>query len=57
VVTVKEQTALLGISRGSLYYQSARPSPEEMAFKHRIDKIYTACPFYGARRFAAQLAA
>jgi len=57
VVTVKEQTALLGISRCSLYYQSARPSPEEMAFKHRIDKIYTACPFYGARRFAAQLAA
>ncbi len=31
------------------------PSPEEVAFKHRIDEIYTAHPYYGSRRIAAQL--
>jgi putative transposase len=47
----------LGISRSSLYYQPSGPAPEEVALKHRIDEIYTAQPFYGARRIAAQLAA
>ena len=26
-----------------------------MAFKHRIDELYTAHPYYGYRRIAAQL--
>jgi putative transposase len=56
-LSLKEQAALLSISRSSLYYQPAGPSPEEVALKHRIDAIYTASPFYGARRIAAQLAA
>lgn len=55
-LSLKEQAALLGLSRSSLYYQPAGPSPEEVALKHRIDEIYTASPFYGARRIAAQLA-
>lgn len=55
-LSLKEQAALLGLSRSSLYYRPLGPSPEEVALKHRIDAIYTATPFYGARRIAAQLA-
>lgn len=31
------------------------PSPSEVALKHRIDAIYTDCPYYGVRRITAQL--
>ncbi|MBI3948419.1 MAG: IS3 family transposase [Armatimonadetes bacterium] len=44
------QADLLSISRSSLYYQPAAPSPEEVAIKHRIDASYTAWPFYGSRK-------
>jgi putative transposase len=49
------QAQLLSLSRASLYYQPVSPSAEEVAVKHRIDEIYTACPFYGSRRISAQL--
>jgi putative transposase len=49
------QAQLLSLSRASLYYQPISPSAEEVALKHRIDEIYTACPFYGSRRITAQL--
>ena len=49
------QAQLLGLSRSSLYYEPAGPSPEEVAVKHRIDELYTAYPFYGSRRIAATL--
>jgi putative transposase len=38
-----------------LYYQPVPPSPEEVAFKHRIDEIFTERPYYGYRKIAAQL--
>jgi len=49
------QAELLGLNRTSLYYKPLSPSAEEIAIKHRIDEIYTAYPFYGSRRIAAQL--
>ena len=49
------QADLLGLSRASLYYQPRPPSAEEVRLKHRIDEIYTQCPFYGSRKIAAQL--
>nr|WP_274532220.1 IS3 family transposase [Ktedonobacter racemifer] len=49
------QADLLGLSRASLYYQPRPPSAEEVWLKHRIDEIYTQCPFYGSRKIAAQL--
>ncbi|MBX3001388.1 MAG: transposase [Caldilineaceae bacterium] len=49
------QAELLGVSRSSLYYQPRMPSAEEVAIKHRIDEIYTACPFFGSRRIAVEL--
>lgn len=52
---VARQAELLGVSRSSVYYQAALPSPEEVAVKHQIDRIYTAWPTYGSRRMTAQL--
>jgi putative transposase len=49
------QARLLSISRSSLYYCPVAPSPEEVALKHQIDRIFTAHPFYGSRRITAQL--
>jgi putative transposase len=52
---LRTQAALLSISRTHLYYQAAPPSAREVAIKHRIDELYTACPFYGSRRMQALL--
>ncbi|WP_371865511.1 IS3 family transposase [Dictyobacter alpinus] len=49
------QARLLHLNRSSLYYQPRPPSAEEVALKHRIDEIFTQCPFYGYRRIAEQL--
>jgi putative transposase len=44
------QATLLSISRTHLSYQPAPPSAREVAIKHRIDELFTACPFYGSRK-------
>lgn len=49
------QAELLSLSRSSLYYQPVLPSAQEVAIKHRIDEIYTECPFFGSRRILIQL--
>ena len=54
-VSLKDQAALLSLSRSSLYYCPLPPSPEEVAIKHRIDEIYPRWPFYGSRRITVQL--
>ncbi len=50
-----QQAELLSLSRASLYYHAVGPSSEEVALKHRIDELYTACPFYGSRRITVAL--
>lgn len=54
-LTLTTQCDLLGLNRTSLYYQPQPPSLEEVAIKHRIDEIYTRCPFYGSRKIAKAL--
>jgi putative transposase len=54
-LTLTAQCNLLGLNRTGLYYQPLPPSPEEVAIKHRIDEIYTRCPFYGSRKIAQVL--
>jgi putative transposase len=54
-VAMSVQADLLSLSRSSLYYQPVPPSSEEVALKHRIDELYTECPYYGSRRITAQL--
>lgn len=54
-LSLTQQTKLLGISRGSLYYQLKPVDPLTLDLMHRIDKIHTDWPEYGARKIAAQL--
>ena len=54
-LSLTSQAELLGLNRTSLYYQPALPSPEEVAIKHAIDRIYTDNPAYGSRRMAVLL--
>src|SRR5512138_544181 len=54
-LSLKEQADLLCIGRASLYYVPRPPSAREVALKHRIDAIYTDCPFFGARKIARTL--
>ncbi|MBM3144349.1 MAG: hypothetical protein FJ010_05110 [Chloroflexi bacterium] len=49
-ILLKVQAELLGLSRGSLYYEPVGPSAREIAIKHLIDETYTRYPFYGSRR-------
>lgn len=54
-LSLVRQARLLSLYRSGLYYQPAPPAAQEVALKHRIDEIYTAWPFYGSRKIAAQL--
>lgn len=54
-LSLTEQVKLLGISRGSLYYEPVPIDQETLDLMHRIDKIHTDWPTYGARTIAAQL--
>ena len=54
-LTLSEQADLLSVSRSSLYYVPRAPSEWEVAVKHRIDALFTACPFYGSRRITLLL--
>ena len=54
-MSLRTQAALLTISRTHLYYQPAPPSAREVAIKHRIDELFTACPFYGSRKLTVLL--
>jgi putative transposase len=49
------QADLLSLSRSSWYYQPRPPRAEEVRLTHRIDELYTPCPFYGSRKIAAQV--
>jgi putative transposase len=52
---VSTQAELLSLNRTGLDDEPVPPSAHEVACKHRIDEIYTAHPYYGSRRIAAQL--
>lgn len=54
-ITIKRQCQLVGISRESVYYQSAEISSADKRIMDLIDEIYTAHPFYGNRRIKAEL--
>jgi putative transposase len=47
---------LLGLARSNLYYRPAGASPEDLRVMRLLDEVYTARPFYGSRRMAAELA-
>jgi putative transposase len=54
-LSVRQQCALLGLSRSSLYYEAVPASSAELKLMRRIDEQYLRTPFYGSRRMAVWL--
>ncbi len=52
---MRVQVELLSVNRSTVYYHPQPPSAAEVQLKHRIDEIYTQCPFYGSRKITEQL--
>ena len=48
-LSLTQQAALLGISRGSVYYQPVPVSAEDLALMRRMDELHLEFPFAGAR--------
>lgn len=55
MLSLTKQAELLGISRGSLYYEPVSIDPRTLDLMNRIDKIHTDWPVYGARKIAKQI--
>ena len=54
-VSVRQQCALLGISRSGFYYEPAAPSGENLLLMRLLDEQYTRTPFYGVKRMTKWL--
>lgn len=54
-LSLTRQSALLGISRSSLYYEPRGESAETLDLMRRIDALYLKHPFYGSRQMACHL--
>jgi putative transposase len=53
-LSISRQSALLDISRSSVYYEPP-VAPREIEIMNAIDEIFTRCPFYGHRRLKPEL--
>jgi putative transposase len=56
-LALTKQAALLGISRGSVYYEPMPVSPEDLALMRRMDELHLEFPFAGTRMLRDLLAA
>lgn len=56
-MSVMTQCDLLSLNRSGVYYTPRPADPHTLHLQRRIDEIYTAYPFYGARKITAQLRA
>ena len=48
-LSINRQARLLGMSRGSVYYQRRSPSPADLALMRRMDALHVEYPFAGSR--------
>lgn len=55
VIPVARQCKLLGLPRSTYYYSPAPPAEEDFELCRRLDRIYTARPFYGVERMTDAL--
>jgi putative transposase len=53
--SLREQCALLGVNRSSLYYEPSELDQITIALMHLIDREYTAHPIYGVRKITEAL--
>jgi putative transposase len=56
-LSLTQQATLLGISRGSIYYEAVPVSAEDLALMRRIDELHLEFPFAGSRMLRGLLAA
>jgi len=54
-LSIVAQCRLLKVARSSLYWRPAAVSEDDLGLMRRIDELYLATPFYGARRMVAVL--
>ena len=54
-LSIRRQSALLGVKRSGLYYVPKGLSRENLGMMRLIDKQYTRTPFYGVERMTEQL--
>ena len=54
-VSIKRQAELVGISRGTVYYQPRPVSAADLVLMRRIDELHLEHPFMGARMLRDQL--
>ena len=55
-LSINRQARVLGISRGSVYYQPRPISDADLKLMHRIDKLHMELPFAGSRMLRGLLA-
>jgi putative transposase len=49
-LSIRRQCELLDLHRSNYYYEPVKISAEAVWIMHRIDEIFTECPFYGSRK-------
>ena len=54
-LSIRRQCELLGLARGSWYYESAGETAENLKLMRRIDELYLKRPYYGSRRMGNEL--
>jgi putative transposase len=54
-LSVSTQCALLGLNRGTLYYEAGPEDPLNLELMRVIDEVYTKYPFYGSPRITQWL--
>jgi putative transposase len=54
-LSIVAQCRRLKVARSSLYWRPAAASEDDLRLMRRIDELYLATPFYGARRMVAVL--
>jgi len=54
-LSVRRQCEILFMNRSSFYYEPVPVSAEDQVIMDLIDEIYTAWPFYGARKISLEL--
>jgi putative transposase len=56
-LSLRAQCRLLELPRSDLYYEPVAVSEGELELRRRLDRLYTAHPYYGVRRMVAVLGA
>ena len=54
-LSVRRQCAMLGVARSGVYRKPRPANDNDLAAMRRIDALFTARPFFGARRIARTL--